>query len=256
MALGLLPRRETADNPAKPRKRWTLIGSAILIVVLLAATAVVFWPTSKVADTSGLQVINNAPAAPAAGAVGPCNFPEPVSPDPVNIVPSDITWQLSGTMAAPSSPSAGPLYTTGGIATCFARTPSGVLVAISDLLANMANTNLDLRAVADQRLVHSTGYDQIALGMQNWVETAKQQPDTLLRQIAGFRLITYSPDFAVIDIVQRGTGGAVAGLLATQTYLMQWSDDDWKMVPPIDGTTMPSHELTNIESPYIPFNGA
>lgn len=257
MSIGQLPKRETkaAKAPRTP-KRWTGIG-ALVVVLLTVATLgwLAFSRDVPVANSNDVQILNPPVQAQSTGG-GVCNFPAATEGDPTNIIPADTVWQLNGSMATPVSATAGPLRTEAGVGVCFARSPSGLLLAASNLLVALGNPKLDMEQVVSDRLVHSTGYEQLNLRVQDWSAENAGQIDSQLRQIAGFRLITYSPDYAVIDIVQRGTGGAIAGRLATQIYLFQWLDDDWKMVPPIDGTDMPVRELTSVTTPYIVFNGA
>ena len=266
MTLGILPRRDRQDKPPKPpaelgkRKLSIAIVGLMLLVALVAGVWLVVSPSSN-NTTAGNGVISYAQAADAgdgagAPAAGPCNFPTTASEDVTAIVPKDIAWALSpgGPMAAPTAPGAGPLHTTGGIASCFARTPSGVLLAVANLAASRENPTVDLQALVDQRVLHSTGYAQLNQQIQGWPDSARRsQPP---RQITGYRFLTFDTNYAVIELVIRNTSGDTAGAMATMTYPMAWSDDDWKMVPPVDGGGQPSIRLTAVEPPYVAWSGA
>lgn len=257
--LGLLPRRdaeasERAVKAAKPRWISALIVALVLVVGVVALIYVLFRPAAD----------NSTPAltyAPAGGAgvgasAGPCQFPVPQSTSISQVVPVDTVWELvpGSTMAAPRSATAGPLNIVGGVTSCYARTPSGVLLATANLITEMSNSRNDLNQLVSDKTVHSAGYEQLNQRMQAWL--AQDRTHEATRQIAGYRLTTFSPDVATLEIVQRNTSEPGVGLMATISYVMRWENDDWKLVPMVDGANLPSMSINSVEQPYLPWAGA
>lgn len=260
--LGILPRRE-AEAPVSaeikaPRIRWVSITIVVLVAVvgLAAAVYVLFGRTSSTsAPTLTYSAPTEAAVTPTGGA---CNFPVSQSIDVSQVAPVDTVWELTpgSTMAAPRSATAGPLKVNGGITSCYARTPSGALLAAANLVAEMTNTNLDLNQLVADKAVHSTGYDDLNQGMQAWL--AQDRSHTPTRQIAGYRLTTFDANTATLEIVQRNTSEPGIGLMASIYYVLRWDTDagDWKIVPMIDGGYQPSLSLSGLDMPYIPWAGA
>lgn len=261
MSSGLLHRTQAPGaGDGKPKRRLVLIIVAGFTgVVLLAALVFAVLPTSSPVSNNTPLVQWSAPTN-AAGepASGVCNFPTAPGTDVSTVIPADVTWNLTGgTMATPSAPSAGPLRSgPGGMGQCFARTPSGALLAISNLISALNNKNLDMNLVVSDRVSHSTGYEALNQRVQQWAATDHPDAQGIVRQIAGFRLLSFSADNVVIEIVQRNTSGASAGVMASILYTLTWEADDWKLVPPIDGEDLLSLPVPTLYTPYIPFNGA
>jgi hypothetical protein len=257
-SLGILPRREAgATGPdRKPRTRWISIGIIVVVAAVLASAAAYVFFAPAANDTSGGVLTYTVPDTKAEPAGGPCSFPTPASTDASQIVPIDTVWELTpgSSMAAPRSASAGPLHVADGVSSCYARTPSGALLATANFVSELANTRTDLNKLVDTKAVHSAGYDALNQRMQAWLAQDRAAEPT--RQIAGYRLTTFDGNTATLEVVQRNTSGTGVGLMATISYVMRWENDDWKLVPMIDGLNPPSMALKEINQPYIPWAGA
>jgi hypothetical protein len=250
----LFHKQTEAPPPDKPRKPWTLVASLVILCVVIAAGLFVWLAPDAPEQNSGpVPVIAPVPVENDLTA-GPCGFAQPWTSDV--IVPPDTAWKLNGSMAVPVSPSVGPLTTDTGLSTCFARTPGGALFAVSHFVAELANPIIPMSRTIEQKMSHSTGYDSLLLRAQEWEATPRDNATTIVRQIAGYRFQSFDPNVAVIDLVQRNTSGTGAGMMAAISYVLRWENGDWKIVPAIDGGDLPSREVTDLSSPYTPFNGA
>src|SRR4051794_16913072 len=133
-----------------------------------------------------------------------CGLPtgDPTVP---RIAPAGTRWQLVGTMAAPSSPSAnGPAGSTNGVPTCFAHSPTGALYAAVNFIASgtaypsaevlrvlAANAPLRAQAIKDAEAAGST----------------PEVGQTTRVQVSGFRFLNTTKDLAAVQIVLRNEVG-------------------------------------------------
>lgn len=134
--------------------------------------------------------------------------------------PGDVTWQQVGLGALPFSASAGPRTVTGGVPSGFTHDQSGALLAASQILGRLswaATTPAEMRAVAQQMTAPSA---QAAAAL------TYGPPDdpALIPQLAGYQILTYTPQAAVINLALRfhATVRVVPAALA-------WTGGDWRL---------------------------
>lgn len=155
-------------------------------------------------------------------------------------------WTTVGTMAAPSSPIAGPARIhADGLRSCYAHTVTGALFAVANVWAMGSDPRL-YRSVLEQNTAPGPGRDAAltqAVGPSNTGMSA---------QIAGFKVTTYTPSEATVDL---------AFLLSSGTQIsfptpVKWQDGDWKVELADDGT--PVFRPTTLQSlaRYIPWAGS
>lgn len=167
--------------------------------------------------------------APDDGSV--CGLPEGEQTVPVS-GPPDTTWDLVGTMAAPTAPGThGPGEVRDGLRSCFARSPLGVLYAAVNVLA--ATTDPDLREPLVRDLAAAGEGRDAALRL-----LAEPQPpvDTGTQiQVAGFTFLDYDQDAATVDLAVRAAPVSGTGGYVHLAVLMRWEDGTWKLVVPPAG---------------------
>jgi hypothetical protein len=239
---------EEGTKPKGRRVRYFSIG--IVITMLLVALVFFLLPSPSGQQTFTGPVV----ALPAQGGevvAGPCNFPLPVGGE-ITIAPADVTWSLAGSMASPSSASAGPA-TPGLIPACYERSPQGALLAAANWITTMTNPKVDKIAAVTALVGHTGGYDQFIANYEA-VETAAGD-DPVGQQIAAFRMLFFDLSHAEIEIVNRATSGSSPGFMASVVYVMVWENDDWKVAPVLDGNVPITKVVDAIAPPYIPFNG-
>ena len=259
--------RRDRENSGGPSPAW--IGSAVLLglvaialVIVLIHAAVSPKPATPAAAsppgaTPGAAPLPGTATAPG-GAPAPTNAGQegrpagcatsgsdqtiPTSP------PTGVTWSLVQGVAVPSSPGDGPtLHDKAGVGYCYSHTPLGALLAAS----NLGQGTGSQQAVQDSVLAHSVVPN--AYAKQVAATPADGQPAPGGVQLAGFRVITYSPEQASIALAYRA--GSTTDSYAQLTFAMQWYEGDWRDVT----QPGPSAAVTNGSVPslagLVPWSG-
>lgn len=230
--------RRTERQPAyaEPQRPWTRPGFVLSAILLaLVVVGVGMFATkggSAPADPGQAQgaaegADDEAQSVPAVtpsatDASGPQPTAIPKAP------PSDVTWKLVGQVAVPVSASAGPRQWSDTVASGYARTPIGALIAAAQLLVRSAHSTgrKIWEPTISQQFVAGPDRDALLDSMRADPDEAVQPGQ--LAQIAGFLYQAYSPDTAVIAIGFRGPDGSNYFVTAT----LQWRDGDWRVVAP------------------------
>jgi hypothetical protein len=213
-----------AQNPlTKPK----FIISAVVVALLVALGIILaLLPKgSGEADPAPMASITSAATAQpsAASDVSVCGLPDGSQSKPVT-APADTKWELVGKFAAPTSPKQyGPGRTADGLRTCFAHSPTGALYAGTNMIILGSSGRVDLLA---QHLV-AEGPERDKMLAQ----PATNAPQTAPFQLAGFKVVDYSGDRAVIEYGVTTANGSVGSF----PIAMQWQAGDWKWVPPATG---------------------
>ncbi|MGH2908718.1 MAG: hypothetical protein ACRDK8_05430 [Solirubrobacteraceae bacterium] len=123
-------------------------------------------------------------------------------------------------MQAPQNPAVfGPQHSNGPWETCFARNPSGALLAAMNFWAEGT-------AVPPSEL-----FARLAVGAPKDLGSSAQLDSNGPVQFAGYRYDSYTPSEAQVAIVFRGPEGK---LLAVVTSMV-WSGAGWKYLFPANG---------------------
>lgn len=139
------------------------------------------------------------------------------------------TWALVGTTAAPSIEGQGPgKIDDDGYRSCYARTPTGALVAAANFAALGSYAPLRARFY-DEATVPGPGRDAL---LKKPITGAGDGGTRV--QIAGFRILRYDGNQADVDIAFRTSNGAVGASVLN----LQWSGGDWKLRVADDGTEL------------------
>ncbi|MFI6078686.1 hypothetical protein ACIA5C_44935 [Actinoplanes sp. NPDC051343] len=229
------PAEEPADRPYWEQRGWRFSAGFLAVVLVAAGAVLVRNGTHKDAGPS----IDARRAVPAIGVEEGSGRPPGCRTDdsdqhaPVQ-PPHDVTWRPLNGAPVPLSKSAGPRMTRGPLLWCFARTPTGAVMA-----ANVIPRQLSGRywnAVTDQQVVPGAGRD-IFVAMRSTV--AQDVPQYTAGSLAGFLLISYSDHQATVRLLV--SVGQVS-LVATD-YTVVWSGGDWKVQPLSTG---------DLSSPVVP----
>lgn len=225
----------------RPTSRLVVV---VVVVALLIATAAITYvlvkpdesalpapaplPTSSSTETSSLAPSQapsvEAPPAPedmpvatydsACGLAGG-------STELPSTAPEDVSWSNVDGWYFPASPSAGP----GTGTSCFARTPTGAILAgytISMLVDGLAE---DFASVVTNQTVPGIG--QTA----RLAEGASERPSTVVVP-RGFVLDRYTNDEATVSYYL-----TTAGLDVTCSFSVQWYENDWRLRLQTNGQT-------------------
>ena len=143
--------------------------------------------------------------------------------------PPTATWALVGTTAAPSIKGEGPgKVDDDGYRSCYARTPTGALVAAANYAAIGSYAPLRARFY-EEATVPGPGRDAL---LKKPITGAGEGGTRV--QIAGFRILRYDGDQADVDVAFRTSNGAVGAMVLN----LQWSGGDWKIRVADDGTEL------------------
>lgn len=242
------PTEDDQQAPARPwsQPRFLLAAAGLALLVVAAVVLAVLPPNDD--EQPAPAPSTTASAAPTVGGqdASVCGLPEGDQAVPV-VPPSGTSWDLVGTMAAPSAPSTlGPGVDTAGLRSCYARSPLGALYAATGFLA--ATTDPALRLPAFQELTLPSPGQQRALDMLTGADPGGAGSGV---QIAGFSFLNYDTTSAVIDVALR--------VEATPVHLpvtVRWSGGDWKVVLPDTGQPYEAIQpLPNLTG-YAPWSGA
>lgn len=220
--------------------RWVKAGTVCAIglgATLLACTVIVVtghdrhdtstppapaYPTSTINPTIGSGVNAGSPQSgttdPAAstGAAGA----ESAGTGSAGVIPADVTWQQVGLGALPFSASAGPRQVTGGVPSGFSDDQPGAVLAATQILGRLswsATSTADMRAVAD---VMTTPAAQARAVLTYGPPT----DPALIPQLAGYQLLTYSPDAALINLALR-----FHATLRVVPVALSFTGGDWRL---------------------------
>lgn len=203
----------------------------IAAVAVLAALVGGWFLTRPAESTAGPVISQRGIAAEPATEL----LTAPTTVTVTNVIPTDVTWQLSNLVAVPVSASAGPTKTSPeGIRSGFAHSPSGALLAAANWSAGYAQTIPAPEtgpALVEQRMMNWPGHAQ-ALAAARDAMTGPAIQSNVVFQIAGFRFLSYDGSHATLLIAKQITQ-------AHQGYAdyisLVWADDDWKIIPAVDG---------------------
>jgi len=241
-----------SDHQGRTRRPWAqprfLVAAAALALLLAAAVVLAVLPAQPDAPTA-----QPTPAAPAPttdqaaeGAPSVCGLPEGDQTVPV-VPPTATSWDLVGTMAAPSAPDTfGPGMDEAGLRSCYARSPLGALYAATGFLA--ATTEPSLRLPAVQALTLDNPGRARAIDLLTGTDPGATGSGV---QVAGFSFLNYDATSAVIDVALRADGAAVHLPIS-----VRWEAGDWKVVLPDTGQPYEAIQPLPSLTGYAPWSGA
>lgn len=234
----------------RPRPLVLVAGGLALVAVLLvgiligrsgddgSAAPPVVPPPLPSTSTSGASVPGTAPASP-----------EP-TPTLATLGPVDTEmYDVPGGLRLPRSPSAGPTNTDNFLASGFAHTPLGAVVAAVNIAARtngylgepIYRPTIERQVVGpDQQAVlrraERTGQRQIP-GPEDRVEDANVR-------IYGFTIDAYNPEESTVSYLLVGpVDGTITHVVIQVT--MRWADDDWRLVAPASGDFSARSRIVN-----------
>ncbi len=192
----------------------TWIAAAVVIAIVLAGVAV-SWRIATRPDPAPTTTVQPSASMPVAD--GQCPAGRIELGGTVTAAPQTM-WVLVGKMAAPTVTDAGPaVIDTDGYRHCYARTPTGALVAA----ANLAAMGSDPTLAQPARRRRTDARSAARLGC--WPAPQPTLGASGGAQLRGFRMVSYDGTTAVIDLglqaaerrLRVGDGRARRGTRAT-----------------------------------------
>jgi hypothetical protein len=220
-----------------------IFGALVLAAILLAITSL---GGGGGQNTPAATASPSARATPEmdADAASVCDLPGYDETGTLTAAPV-TNWSIVGTMAAPSSDTAGPgVLEEDGLRSCYAHTVEGALFTVANIWAMGTDGRL-YSAIFERQTAPGPGRDAA-------IEAAIPPSNTGGSvQIVGFRVSSYTADEATIDIAFRSNTNQLLSFPAP----VKWVDGDWKSVLTDDGQPpfRPS-ALQNLGG-YIPWAG-
>jgi hypothetical protein len=197
-----------------------LSGAFLLALVLLGVIVAAIGAGSRGGRPTNTPATAARPAAPSAPvSTSGCALPAGNQTVP-STSPPRAQWGTVGTMQVPQNPAVfGPQRSEGPWDTCFARDPSGALLAAMNLWAEGTG------------VPPSDLFQRLAVGAPKNLGSNEQLDSNGPIQFAGYRYDSYTRSDAQVAIVFRGPEGK---LLAVVTSMV-WRDGDWKYLFPTAG---------------------
>ncbi len=230
------------DQPVarRPGPAVAVTGVALL---LLAGTTVALLSSAGSPDAppAGPAPVGSAPAgrttstAQDAIAGAAAELADPAVIEPLLVAPPGVRWQLFMGVALPYSRTAGPTVIDGPVYDGFERSQQGALLAAVQLGTRYLLTpGQGWREVLDRQVLPGAGRDAFA---RNRVGIDPHAPPGTYGQIAGFRVVTFTPQVAVVQLVSRFPS---SGVLQVTTTTVRWSGGNWRLQLQPDGGTSPT----------------
>ncbi|GGI02171.1 hypothetical protein ACFFGR_01485 [Arthrobacter liuii] len=217
----------TVNEDQSPLTKPKFIISAVVVAIIVALGIILALPKGGGTPTaepsnSGSTTASTQPSAAAAASV--CGLPSGDQAKPATTL-TDTKWELVGKIAAPTSPAQfGPGKTeANGLRACFAHSPTGALYAGANMIVLGSSGRPDL--LAQHLVVEGPERDKMLS------EPPTSAPRTAPFQIAGYKVVDYTGDRAVIEYGLKAANGSVGSV----PVAMQWQGGDWKWVLPATG---------------------
>jgi hypothetical protein len=228
-----------------------VLALVVLFGVVLAAVWLFAAPTPRTKTTT--PKASGAVSVPDASSASGCNLRAGDQTVPTD-TPPGVTWSLIDGLAVPSSPTAGPAKTVGPVPSCFAHNPVGAVIATIRIYTAVISTHPgDWLQVVQADFAPGPATDAgLAASMAHPGPNGALWIGPRDSQIAGFHVLAYSTDVAVVSVLWRTT--ATGGLWST-SITVRWVSGDWKLEP--DSTGRSGGPTTVVPSMlgWIPFGG-
>jgi hypothetical protein len=171
---------------------------------------------------AGAQASDGRPAPPAARPCPPAAADETVP----TAAPAGTRWEMIGGVAAPGRPDVGPAVTE-PVRGCFARSPTGALLAAANLTALTTLPQAEANEAILRLTADTPGRELFTAAIA--AEPPRPAGDTAL-ELAGFSLLSWTRDEGVVDLALLvSEPGAVARHVSVLMTL-RWEDGDWRVV--------------------------
>ena len=231
---------EAGEPPSPPSRRRMLVIGAALLALAGALVAVVVIGGHRVRHPAAVTPPSPTPAVSQGTGSSPV-VPVPAGGRPTDrdlsiplTTPAGLTWSLWHGAWLPYSRTAGPSHVDGPVASGYARTPLGALVAAQQIAArHLISPNGGWRTVTLAQVLPGTGRDRFLAAR---AAVSDDPPAEGLAQLVAFRYVSWTRDQAVLQAVVRVPGRD--GFQVTTSPVF-WVDGDWRLQLQPDGGESP-----------------
>ncbi|WP_282859545.1 hypothetical protein [Pseudoclavibacter helvolus] len=231
------------DQTEAQRARAPWIVVAFLLALVLVALGVwgyrvfVFEPSqAEPAPSSSAPADETQPSGeglpPVESAEAACTL-ENNDQDVSSVPPVATRWVVEGFKIVPEVPGAGPCIEHEGFRTGFAQTQTGAIVATYYYGSTLVPSNPGAATKAQAEYALADGPMKASIlqhitDVENGVEVRSSTDELVGQEFAGYRLVSYTPESAVVELLIRRTqDGAIVGGIAK----LVWIDGDWRIDP-------------------------
>lgn len=225
-------------------RKWTGLAAVIILGVLLVTAGGVLFSDNGSGQQPPPATVPTATVHTKPGGGQDQSLP--------TSAPAEVTWTLWEGIGLPVSADAGPANIQGSVASRYSHSPTGALVAAAQLSMRVVLApDADWRRTVDAGTVPGPG--RVA-----WIKVREPLTGKFegiepgrVAQLAGFQFTGYSPDLAVVTLVN---GDATRGYRASTVTLI-WRDGDWRVQQGPDGLTSTNvHPVPDL-SGFVPWSG-
>jgi hypothetical protein len=233
-------RGSTADLPARTgrppvgRRVVCLLAAAVLVSGAGAGAVAL---TGGVADRSA-EAEGHAASRTAMPPTEGLSAPGSVAVTPFEplLTAPPVSWQLFAGVPLPYSATAGPRLVDGLVHAGFERSQTGALLAAAHLSTRYLLTpGSGWREVVARQVLPGPGRDAY-VRLRATVDDSTDSPGGH-GQPAGFRVLAFTPDVAV---VQEAIRFPESGVLQVTSTTLRWVGGDWRLQLQPDGSTSPT----------------
>lgn len=263
-------------------ERGFIAAAGVLTVVLMSGAAVLLTdPPPPAAETNaapgaetGGAPTPGGPAGDGTGADGTAEpADEPASPGDVPAdgscpelpaqnqdrpsgEPPGTVWRDVDGRLLPFSPGVGPAQSRGSVARCYAHTPTGAVFAAVQASWRYRRSE-DWGAMAQYTLAPGPGRDAYIRQRTdgtgpNGTRYRPPADDVGTPQPLGFRVVSYTPERAEIDVISSPLSSGLGDHLV---WTVVWSGNDWRLVLGGNGEA-PSAAPVTESDPFVAWNPA
>ena len=244
--------RDESDEPSRLVKAGT-VCAVLLGAMLLASVAIIVWSRASGTSPTRFADYSAAPSpvsVPATGSV-PAAASSTSAAAVVSPTPTQVTWLQVGLGGLPFSATTGPAAVHAGVPSGFAHTRPGAVMAAVQILGRLswaAQTSSSMHAVA-------TACTTPAAQAVKALTYGPPSDPSLIPAVAGFQILTYAPDQAVVNLAIRFNG-----VLRVVPATMQWvrtsqGSGDWKLAGAPGPLTDTSWAAVDDLTGYVLFSG-
>lgn len=244
--------KRSASGDRAPR-RWTFVLAAFVVGLVVVGGVFVELSSPSGGDTASKSTTTPTPSVSATPTVTPsagettglgCGTTDTRQKLPTT-TPKGVTWTVWRQFALPQSKTAGPLEINDstGVTGCYADTPLGAVMAMINIGFRMALAAPDTTVVDEQ--VAAGPYKKKLHDVIAGYNAPNEIP-----QVAGFRIVSYSKQYATIQVaVGNENGYAISG------SQMVWQDGTWKQVATADDVGDSEWQKVDTIDGFIPLKG-
>lgn len=201
------------------------------------------------------------------GPARPAPVPSPSTSSPVPVTGAPVTtpvtavaglrWVHDDGYLLPESAQAGPRHMSGGLASGFADTPLGALVAMINIAARTAWEfgPAVFQPTIDSQVTGPYANQMLSLDLDAYGTGSAQVSGQSYARITGYQWAGYTPSDATADLVEAGPADDGTTIYAAIQIQAQWQDGDWRVVAPVGGDWANSATQVGSLNGYLIFPG-